>query len=64
MIFILSDSGIKLYKKIRQSQYVNIKLEIIKYMVIMLITIVVSIVSSFIEIYISTNFLLFLKEFL
>ena len=64
ILFILSDSGIKLYKKLRQSQYVNLKLEFMRHTAIALITVVFSVISSFIEIYISTNFLLFFKEFL
>ncbi len=64
MLFILSDSGIKLFKKLRQNQYVDIKLEFIRHTVIMLITVVFSIVSSFIEVYVSTNFLYFFKEIL
>lgn len=64
MLFILSDSGIKLFKKLRQNQYVDIKLEFIRHTVIALIAVVFAVISSFIEIYISTNFLFFFKEIL
>lgn len=64
MLFILSDSGIKLFKKLRQNQYVDIKLEFIRHTVIALIALVFAVISSFIEIYVSTNFLFFFKEIL
>ncbi len=63
MLFVLSNSGIKLYKNLRQDKYVNMKLEFIRHTVIMLITGVVAIVASFVEVYISTNFLIFFKKF-
>lgn len=64
MILILSESGIKLYKKLKQNMYTNIKLEFLRHTVIMLITLVISMVASFIEVYLSTNFLIFFKDFL
>ncbi len=63
MIFMLSNSGIKLYKNLRQDKYVNMKVEFLRHTIIMLITLVVSIMASFIEVYISTNFLIFFKKF-
>lgn len=63
MIFMLSNSGIKLYQNLKQDKYVNMKLEFIRHTVILLITLVVAIVASFIEVYISTNFLIFFKKF-
>lgn len=42
----------------------NLKEEVVRHFVIMLISIMLSIVSSFIEIYLSTNLLIFLKEFI
>lgn len=60
---MLSESGIKLYKNLKQSQYVNIKFELVRHTIIALIASVVAIVASFIEVYASTNFLIFLKEF-
>lgn len=63
-IFMLSASGIKLYGNLRQNKYVNMKFEFIRHLLVMLATLVVSIVASFIEIYFSTNFLLFFKDFL
>ncbi len=64
MLFILSDSGIKLFKKLRQNQYVDIKFEFIRHTVISLLTLVIAIISSFVEVYVSTNFLYFFKEIL
>ncbi len=63
-LLILSDSGIKLYRNLRQNQYMNIKLEFLRHTVIALIIILFAIMASFIEIYISTNFLIFFKEIL
>lgn len=42
----------------------NLKEEVVRHFVIMLISIMLSIASSFIEIYLSTNLLIFLKEFI
>lgn len=64
MLFILSESGIKLYKNLKYDKYVNIKLEFLRHTVIMMITLVVAIVASFIEVYGSTNFLIFFKKIL
>lgn len=61
--FILSESGIKLYNGIRK-HCINLKLEVIRHTLIMLISITLVVISSFIEVYISTNLLIFLKEFL
>ncbi len=64
MLFVLSNSGIKLYRNLRQNQYINIKLEFVRHTIIAIIVAIFSIVASFIEIYISTNILFFLKNFL
>ncbi len=64
MILILSDSGIKLYKNVKQNQYMNLKLQLIKHTVIAILVAIVAIICSFIEVYISTNSLFFLKKFL
>lgn len=61
---MLSISGIKLYQKLKLDKYVNMKIEFIRHTIILLITLVISILASFIEVYLSTNFLLFLKDFL
>ena len=61
--FILCESGIKLYNGIRK-HCINLKLEVIRHTIIMLISIVLVVISSFIEVYCSTNFLIFLKDFL
>jgi len=63
MIFMLSETGIKLYKNLKQGRYVNFKSEFIRHTIIMLITCIVSIIASFIEVYVSTNFLIFFKDF-
>ena len=64
MLFMLSESGIKLYKNLKYDKYVNIKIEFLRHTVIMLLTMVIAIVASFIEVYGSTNFLIFFKKFL
>lgn len=61
--FMLSESGIKLYNGIRK-RCINIKTEVIRHTLIMLISIILVVISSFVEVYISTNLLIFLKEFL
>jgi len=62
-IFILSESGIKLYNVISKN-YTNMKKEMARYSAIMLISVVLAIISSLIEVYISTNLLILFKEFL
>jgi stage II sporulation protein M len=61
--FILSESGIKLYKGIYKN-HINLKFEVIRHSIVMLIALVLSIISSFAEVYISTNLIIFLKDFL
>lgn len=62
-LFILAISGINLFKKIKHDKYVNIKIEFYKHVIIMLIVSILSMLSSFVEIYVSTNFLILLKNF-
>ena len=62
-IFLISNSGIQLYLNIKRN-CVNLKLELLRHLIIMLISLGLSILASFIEVYISTNFLIFLKDFL
>ena len=64
MIFMLSNSGIKLYKNLREDKYVNMKFEFIRHTMIALIALAFSVIASFIEVYLSTNFLIFFKNFL
>lgn len=64
MLFILCESGIKLYKNLKYDKYVNRKIEFLRHTVIMLLTMVVAIIASFIEVYGSTNFLIFFKKIL
>lgn len=61
--FLIAENGIKLYKGIYK-KCINIKEEVIRHTSIMLISIMFAIISSFIEVYISTNLLIFLKEIL
>lgn len=60
---IIAENGIKLYKGIYK-RCINLKEEVIRHTVIMLISIMLVIVSSFVEVYFSTNLLIFLKEIL
>ena len=62
-IFLIANSGIQLYLNIKRN-CVNLKLELLRHLIIMLISLGLSILASFIEVYISTNFLIFLKDFL
>lgn len=59
--FLIAENGIKLYKGIYK-RCINLKEEVIRHSVIMLISIMLSIISSFVEIYFSMNLLIFLKE--
>ena len=61
--FIIAENGIKLYKGIYK-RCINLKEEVIRHTIIMLISIMLVIISSFIEVYFSTNLLIFLKEFI
>ena len=62
-IFLIANSGIQLYVNIKRNS-VNLKVELLRHSLIMLISLVLSVIASFIEVYISTNFLIFLKDFL
>ena len=62
-IFLIANSGIQLYVNIKRN-IVNLKVELFRHSLIMLISLVLSVIASFIEVYISTNFLIFLKDFL
>lgn len=59
--FLIAENGIKLYKGI-YTRCINLKEEVIRHTIIMLITIMLSIFSSLVEVYISMNLLIFLKE--
>lgn len=61
-IFILAESGIKLYIRITKN-LINVKQELLRHTVIMLISIVLVVISSILEVYLSTNILIFLKKF-
>ena len=56
--FIIAENGIKLYKGIYK-KCINIKEEFIKHTIALFITSGIAILSSFIEVYCSTNLLLF-----
>lgn len=62
-IFLIANSGIQLYVNIKRN-IVNLKVELFRHSLIMLISLVLSVIASVIEVYISTNFLIFLKDFL
>lgn len=62
IIFIMSESGIKLYSDLKKNRFLNVKREFLRHTLIMLISICFVIISSFIEVYMSTNFLIFFKE--
>ncbi len=61
--FLIAENGIKLYKGI-YTKCINLKEEVVRHLMIMLISIMLSFIASFVEVYISTNLLIFLKEFL
>ena len=63
MIFILSISGINLYQNVKKDKSFNMKKEFLKHAIILGFSILISIICSFIEVYISTNFLIFFKNF-
>ena len=62
-IFLISENGIKLYKKL-YNRSISIKKEVIRHTLIMFISIMMSSISSIMEVYISTNMLMFFKEIL
>ena len=62
-LFVLAESGIKVYHRIMKSN-VDIKTELMRHFIIMLITLAFSTIASIIEAYLSINLLLFLKNFI
>lgn len=62
-VFILAESGIKLYNGITKN-CINLKSEVIRHTAIMLISMFLALIASFTEVYISTNLLIFLKDFI
>ncbi|MBR3697851.1 MAG: stage II sporulation protein M [Clostridia bacterium] len=62
-IFVLAESGIKVYLRIIKNN-VNIKTELVRHFIIMLIVLFFSCIASIIEAYFSTSLLLFLKNFI
>lgn len=62
-IFVLAESGIKVYNRIIKNN-VNLKTEFMRHFIIMLIVLVFSAVASVIEAYVSTNLLMFFKNFI
>lgn len=60
-IFVLAESGIKLYIRISQN-LINVKQELLRHTVIMLIVLILVVISSILEVYLSTNLLIFLKK--
>lgn len=61
-IFILAESGIKLYIRITKN-LINVKQELLRHTLIMLIVLILVVISSIVEVYLSTNLLIFLKNF-
>lgn len=62
-IFMLAESGIKLYIRITKN-LINVKQELLRHSVIMLIVLALVVFSSILEVYLSTNLLIFLKKIL
>ena len=62
-IFMLAESGVKFHSRIMKSN-VNIKIEFIRYTIIMLIAMLFAVISGIVEVYVSTNLLIFLKKFI
>lgn len=62
-IFILAESGIKLYTRITK-QCVILKHELLRHTIIMLISLIMVTASSLVEVYLSTNLLIFFKNFM
>ncbi len=62
-IFIMAENGIMIHKDIK-IRSVNLRIEVIKYTIIMFITTLVSILASFVEVYCSTSLLVTLTTFL
>lgn len=62
-IFVLAESGIKVYSRIMKNN-VNVKAELIRNLIIMSIVLFFSAIASVIEAYISTNLLMFFKNFI
>lgn len=61
-IFVLAESGIKLYIRISQN-LINVKQELLRHTMIMLLVLILVVISSVVEVYLSTNLLIFLKNF-
>lgn len=60
-IFILAESGIKLYIRITKN-LINVKQELLRHTAIMLIALALVVFSSIVEVYLSTNLLIFFKK--
>lgn len=61
---LLAQSGIKLFQNLKKNRYVNIRNELIRHSILMLICETFMCVASIFEVYISTNLLIFFKNFL
>ena len=62
-LFILSESGLKVYNRIKENN-MNLRFEIIRHFIVMLIVLIFIFISSIIEAYVSTNTLIFFKNFI
>lgn len=63
-MFIVIVSGSNLAKVMMAREKKDVKFEIIRYLIFLLLAFVIAIISSLFEAYISTNFLYFLKKYL
>jgi stage II sporulation protein M len=62
-ILLICNSGIRIYLQLKRN-CADVKKELIRHTLIMLVSLLISMVSSFFEIYISITFLIFFKNFL
>ena len=60
-LFLISESSIKMCKQFYKNRS-NIKRELIRHFIILIVCLIFCIVSSFLEVYVSTNFLKFFRE--
>ena len=64
-MFLLTISGIKLYKSvIKDKRKENIKIEILRHAIFCVLILIFMIFASFVEVYISTNFFIYISKFI
>ena len=64
MMFILAENSVSLYHNLKNDGMRGEKKEVIRYVILFVISLVIAVISSFFETYISMNFLKFFKNFL